>query len=47
MDGQGRQRAFLRKAINTHIGILKRGDRADGYLTPMEIVPGADERAPI
>jgi hypothetical protein len=47
MDRQGCQRAFLAESLHLHVGKLKRGDRTDGQRTKMEIIPGAEKRAPL
>ena len=41
------QRAFLAEAINSHVGVLQRGNRTDGQRAKMEIVPAANKRAPL
>src|SRR5208337_4393365 len=45
MNPQRRQRAFLRKVIDIHIGVLERSNRAGAEMTKVEVVAGADKGA--
>src|SRR5271165_461677 len=45
MNLQRHQRAFLRKVIDIHIGVLERGNRAGAEMTKVHVVAAADKGA--
>src|SRR5208283_4010249 len=45
MNLQRHQRAFLRKVIDIHIGVLERSNRAGAEMTKVEVVAGGDKGA--